>query len=104
MNKQKGIEFTNGSLGNGIISRYRFIISSKEKNKNFKTYVLIGDGECNEGSIWEAAMSAPHFKLDNLIAILDNNNFQQTGSCSEILDTGSLKKKSGKLFGWETVE
>lgn len=103
MNKQKGIEFTNGSLGMGLSVGIGLSLAAKKKNKNFKTYVLIGDGECNEGSIWEAAMSAPHFKLDNLIAILDNNNFQQTGSCSEILDTGSLKEK-WETFGWETVE
>ena len=103
MNKQKGIEFTNGSLGMGLSVGIGLSLAAKKKNKNFKTYVLIGDGECNEGSIWEAAMSAPHFKLDNLIAILDNNNFQQTGSCSEILDMGSLKEK-WEAFGWETVE
>ena len=103
MNKRKGIEFTNGSLGMGLSVGIGLSLAAKKKNKNFKTYVLIGDGECNEGSIWEAAMSAPHFKLDNLVAILDNNKFQQTGACSEILDTGSLKDK-WKSFGWETVE
>jgi transketolase len=55
--------------------------------KSTNVYVVIGDGECNEGSIWEAAMSAPHFELNNLIVILDNNSYQQTGHNNEIMNT-----------------
>ena len=62
---------------------------------------MIGDGECNEGSIWEAAMAATHFKLDNLNVIIDNNNFQQTGSNDEIMSLSSLKNKWSS-FGWNT--
>jgi len=103
MNRKKGIEFTNGSLGMGLSVGIGVAIAAKKKNKSYKVFVLIGDGECNEGSIWEAAMSAPHFKLDNIIAILDKNNFQQTGSNIEILNTDSLNKK-WTSFGWEVVE
>jgi len=78
-------------------------IAAKKKNKTHKIFVLIGDGECNEGSVWEAAMSAPHFKLDNIIAIIDKNNFQQTGSSVEILNTNSLNKK-WTSFGWDVSE
>ena len=63
---------------------------------------MIGDGECNEGSVWEAAMSAPHFKINNLTAILDNNKLQQTGSNMEIMSTESLENK-WKSFGWEVL-
>jgi len=103
MNLKKGIEFTNGSLGMGLSVGVGIAIAAKKKSKNHKIFILIGDGECNEGSIWEAAMSAPHFNLDNIVAILDKNNFQQTGSNIEILDTASLSKK-WLSFGWEVIE
>jgi len=103
MNRKKGIEFTNGSLGMGLSVGIGVAIAAKKKNKSFKIFVLIGDGECNEGSVWEAAMSAPHFKLDNIIAIIDKNNFQQTGSNVEILNTDSLNKK-WTSFGWDVIE
>ena len=64
---------------------------------------MLGDCECNEGSVWEGAMAAPNFKLDNLHVIIDRNNFQQTGSNKEIMDLGDLKKK-WISFGWETIE
>ena len=103
MNRKKGIEFTNGSLGMGLSVGIGVAIASKKKNKTNRIFVLIGDGECNEGSVWEGAMSAPHFKLDNITAIIDKNNFQQTGSNIEILNTDSLNKK-WTSFGWEVSE
>ena len=63
----------------------------------------MGDGECNEGSLWEAAMSASHYQLNNLIGIVDKNNFQQTGSNSEIMSVGDLPSK-WKSFGWDVLE
>ena len=63
--------------------------------------MIVGDGECNEGSVWEAAMAAPNFKLNNLYVIIDNNGFQQTGSNKDIMDTGDLTKK-WESFGWYT--
>ena len=63
--------------------------------------MIVGDGECNEGSVWEAAMAAPNFKLNNLYVIIDNNSFQQTGSNKDIMDTGDLTKK-WESFGWYT--
>ena len=64
---------------------------------------MLGDGECNEGSVWEAAMLANHLKISNLTAILDNNGFQQTGTNKDILQTNSLLKMWSS-FGWETIE
>tara|TARA_B100001057_G_scaffold473276_1_gene537546 strand:- start:15767 stop:16591 length:825 start_codon:yes stop_codon:yes gene_type:complete len=102
LNKDKGIEFSNGSLGMGLSLGVGVAISLKKKNSKSNVYVLIGDGECNEGSIWEAAMSASHFNLQNLTAILDNNNLQQTGSNNEIMSTKSLNLKWSS-FGWEVI-
>ena len=85
------------SLGIGVA------LASKKKKKNFNVYVIVGDGECNEGSIWEAAMAAPNFNLDNLYVIIDKNNFQQTGSNQEIMNLKNLKDKWSS-FGWHTSE
>ena len=103
INRDLGIEFSNGSLGMGLSLGIGVAISSKRKKKNFNVYVIIGDGECNEGSIWEGAMAAPNFNLDNLYVIIDKNNFQQTGSNKEIMNVGNLKDKWSS-FGWHTVE
>ena len=100
-NKKLGIEFSNGSLGMGLINWNRTCYILKKKNKN-NVYVIFGDGECNEGSVWEAAMSTPKFKLDNLNVIIDKNNFQQTGSKR---NNGSWKfSEKWKSFGWDVSE
>ena len=103
MNRSKGIEFSNGSLGMGLSLGIGVAIAGKRKNIDYKVYVLMGDGECNEGSVWEAAMAGPHYKLDNLVAILDKNNLQQTGTNSEIMSVGDLVSK-WKSFGWQVFE
>jgi len=103
INRKLGIDFSNGSLGMGLSLGIGVAISSKKKKKNFNIYVIIGDGECNEGSIWEAAMAAPNFRLNNLYAIVDKNNFQQTGSNKEIMNVENLKDKWSS-FGWHTTE
>jgi len=103
INKNLGIDFSNGSLGMGLSLGIGVAISSKKKKKNFNVYVVVGDGECNEGSIWEAAMAAPNFKPDNLYVIIDKNNFQQTGSNKEIMNVENLKDKWSS-FGWYTDE
>ena len=103
INRNLGIDFSNGSLGMGLSLGIGVAISSKKKKKNFNVYVIVGDGECNEGSIWEGAMAAPNFNLDNLYVIIDKNNFQQTGSNKEIMNVGNLKDKWSS-FGWHTVE
>tara|TARA_B100001123_G_scaffold434516_1_gene561202 strand:+ start:446 stop:1270 length:825 start_codon:yes stop_codon:yes gene_type:complete len=103
MNRSKGIEFSNGSLGMGLSLGVGVALSGKRKKNKYKVYVLMGDGECNEGSVWEAAMAAPHYKLNNIVAILDRNNFQQTGLNNDIMSVGDLGEK-WKSFGWEVYE
>ncbi len=103
MNVSKGIEFSTGSLGHGLSLGVGSALALKQKKNNTsKIYVLMGDGECDEGSIWEAAMSAFHFKLDNIILIIDKNNLQLDGSIETIMNQGSLEDK-WKSFGWNTL-
>ena len=103
INKLSGIEFSTGSLGMGLSLGDGVALAAKRKRKNYKTYVILGDGECNEGSIWESILSANQFKLDNITIIIDRNNFQQTGQNSSIMDLKNLKSKF-KSFGCETIE
>ena len=103
INRGKGIEFSNGSLGMGLSVGVGVALAGKKRNSNYKVYVLMGDGECNEGSVWEAAMAARQFKLDNIVAIIDRNCFQLGGPNSEIMCCGDLAGK-WRSFGWETIE
>jgi len=103
INRKLGIDFSNGSLGMGLSIGIGVAISLIKKNKSNDVFVVLGDGECNEGSVWEAAMAAPNLNLPNLYAIIDKNNFQQTGTNKEIMDTESLIKKWSS-FGWDTTE
>jgi transketolase len=103
INKNKGIEFSNGSLGMGLSLGIGVAIAAKKNKKKHKIFVLIGDGECNEGSVWEASMAASHFKLNNLTAILDKNNLQQTGRNENIMSTKKLDDK-WRSFNWEVIE
>ena len=102
-NKKLGIEISTGSLGMGLSIGVGCALAGKlDKNDKF-IYVILGDGELNEGVIWEAAMSANHFKLDNLIVIVDRNGIQSDGSTEEIMSLEPLAEK-WKSFGWEVIE
>lgn len=103
INRKKGIEFSTGSLGMGLGLGIGQAISMKIRNINKKVFVLIGDGECNEGSVWEAAMAAPNFNLENLYVIIDKNNFQQTGSNKQIMSVDNLRSK-WESFNWYSRE
>jgi transketolase len=103
INKSKGIEFTNGSLGMGLSVAIGNAIAIKKLNLSSSCYVLLGDGECNEGSVWEAIMSAAHFKLGNVKVIVDRNHLQQTGASENVMNLGSLATKFS-AFGWEVCE
>jgi len=103
MNRAKGIEFSSGSLGMGMSLGTGVAIAAKRRGQDHRCFVIIGDGESNEGSNWEAAMAAPHHKLDNLVIILDRNRHQQTGSNAEILDVGDAGEKF-RAFGWHVEE
>jgi len=100
-NKKIGIDFSTGSLGMGLSLGVGVAISLKKKKINKKVFVILGDGECNEGSVWEAAMAASKFNLDNLVVIVDKNNFQQTGTTLDIMPNEKLEAK-WKSFGWNT--
>ncbi|MBT4987022.1 MAG: transketolase [Proteobacteria bacterium] len=99
MNLSLGIESSNGSLGQGLSMAVGLALAAKRKSKKHNVYVLLGNGECNEGSVWEAVMSAAHFNLDNLIAIVDNNGFQNDGDSEGILSAGDIGNKWNS-FGW----
>ncbi|WP_256703249.1 transketolase [Paenibacillus peoriae] len=103
MNLEKGIECSSGSLGLGLSFAAGMALSAKKRGRSYQSYVLLGDGECNEGTIWEAAMSAAHFKLNNLIAIVDDNKMQSDGASKDVLDMQGFPNK-WKSFGWETIE
>ena len=102
-NMDLGIEFSNGSLGMGMSLAIGVALALKKKKKKNNIFVIMGDGECNEGSVWEALMAAPNFNLSNITLIIDRNNFQQTGSNKSIMDLGNLKDKI-ESFGWNTTE
>lgn len=102
-NVRKGIEFSGGSLGLGMTYAVGVALACKSKKLNNSIYVLLGDGECNEGVIWEAAMSASNFKLDNLVVIVDENGIQSDGFTKEVMFAGSLKEKFAS-FGFKSLE
>lgn len=104
INLKKGIEFSSGSLGQGLSLGVGTCLALKRKN-NFKSkvFVLVGDGECDEGSIWEAAASASHYKLNNLVVIVDKNGLQYDGETKDILSMESMVDK-WRAFGWDAVE
>lgn len=102
-NPDIGIEISTGSLGMGLSIGVGCALAAKLDNHERLIYILLGDGELNEGSIWEAAMAASHYKLDNLIAIIDRNGIQNDGSTEEIMALEPLAEK-WKAFGWEVIE
>jgi transketolase len=97
-----GIELSAGSLGQGLSVAVGLALSAKMDNKTWKVYSIHGDGEIQEGSIWEAAMSASFYKLDNLIALIDRNGVQIDGRTSEVMELEPLADK-WKSFGWNVV-
>ncbi|MBZ4645920.1 MAG: transketolase [Petroclostridium sp.] len=100
--KTRGVELSTGPLGLGLPAGLGMALGAKLNQKDFYTYVLLGDGEIQEGIVWEAAMSAAKFKADNLIAILDNNNVQLDGTVDEIMPMGDIGAK-WKAFGWNVI-
>ena len=98
-----GVEATTGSLGQGLSLGLGHVLGGRLDGKKFRVYVLLGDGECEAGQIWEAAMAAAHFKAGNLVAILDYNKFQETGPISREIGLEPLVDK-WKSFGWTVHE
>ena len=97
-----GIEFPTGSLGHGLPVGQGMAHIARLDKKDYRVFVMLGDGESAEGSVWEAIMSAAHHKLDNLIVIVDRNGLQVNGKTSEIMNTDPLEEKY-KSFGWEVT-
>jgi transketolase len=98
-----GVEHSAGSLGHGLSVAVGLALASKLDERPWKVFCILGDGETMEGSVWEAMMSAAHFKLDNLTAIIDRNQLAQEGTTAEIMDLEPLVQKAS-AFGWQTVE
>jgi transketolase len=100
--KVKGIEFNTGALGHGLSISAGIALAGKKDGATYRVFTLMGDGELAEGSNWEAAMLAAHYKLDNLVAILDHNTLQITGRNTEVCNPEPIDGKF-KAFGWDVV-
>ncbi|MCK5856504.1 MAG: transketolase [Bacteroidales bacterium] len=98
-----GLELSAGSLGQGLSVAIGMALIAKLDKKNWCTFCILGDGELQEGSVWEAAMSAAHYKLDNLIALVDRNKVQIDGDTESVMKLEPLKKK-WESFGWHVLE
>jgi len=98
-----GVEFTSGSLGQGLSFGIGHVLARFQNGQDYWTYVLMGDGECEAGQVWEAAMSAAHLKVNQLVAIVDHNKYQQTGPISREMSLAPFVDK-WKSFGWHTEE
>ena len=92
-----------GSLGQGISAAVGMALAGKMDNSDYRVYAMLGDGEIEEGQVWEAAMFAAHYKLDNLVAIVDNNGLQIDGPIDEVMSPYSISDKF-KAFGWHVIE
>jgi len=103
MRKTPGIDMTAGSLGHGLSAGLGMALSGKLQQKDYHVFVIIGDGESQEGSIWEASMAAPNFKLDNLTAILDYNHLQNDYSVDDIMPIHPAVDK-WQAFGWHVLD
>jgi len=103
MRKTPGIDMTAGSLGHGLSAGLGMALSGKLQQKDYHVFVIIGDGESQEGSIWEASMAAPNFKLDNLTAILDYNHLQNDYSVDDIMPIHPAVDK-WRAFGWHVLD
>ena len=98
-----GVDMSSGSLGQGISAAVGMALSAKLSNESYRVYTLLGDGEIQEGQVWEAAMCAGFYKADNLIAFVDNNNLQLDGSLEEVMSPYPIGDKF-KAFGWNVIE
>ncbi|MCU0641533.1 MAG: transketolase [Candidatus Margulisbacteria bacterium] len=97
-----GIEMSTGSLGQGLSTANGMALAARLDRKSWRVYCLLGDGECQEGQVWEAAMTAAHYKLDNLTAIVDHNKFQIDGCLEDIKDPRPFADK-WRAFGWNVL-
>ena len=99
-----GIEASTGSLGQGLSIGFGHALAARVDGRDYQVYVMIGDGEADEGQIWEAAMAAAKYKVGNLTAILDYNKFQQTGAVQDVMPTLEPLVEKWMAFGWHVTE
>ncbi|MBI4283243.1 MAG: transketolase [Chloroflexi bacterium] len=98
-----GVEMSAGSLGQGLSFAIGVALAGRLNLQEYRVYALLGDGECNEGQVWEAAMAAAHFRLDTLVAIVDNNGLQIDGWNRDVMNLAPFNEK-WQAFGWQVVE
>jgi transketolase len=98
-----GVEMPTGALGHGLAIGVGMALAAKRDSASYRTFVLMGDGELAEGSVWEAAMAASHYGLDNLVGIVDGNGLQISGKVDEVMRQSPLTER-WRAFGWEVVE
>lgn len=98
-----GVDMSTGSLGQGLSVANGMALAAKLDKKDHKIFVILGDGEVQEGQVWEAAMSSAHYKLDNVIAILDHNGLQIDGSNDEVMSVSPIDEKFA-AFGWKVIK
>lgn len=103
MHKTPGIDMSTGSLGQGFSSSLGQALGARLLGKSSRVYCMIGDGECQEGQVWEAAMAAPHLKLDNLTVFMDHNGLQLAGRIADFMPLDPLADK-WRAFGWHVIE
>lgn len=102
MNDLSGVDMSTGSLGQGISAAVGMALAGKLDNKDYRVFALLGDGELEEGQVWEASMSAAHYKLDNLTIFVDFNGLQIDGDIHEVMNPSPIDKKF-EAFGWKTI-
>ena len=102
MNDTPGVEMSTGSLGQGISAACGMALAAKVKGEDSRVYTILGDGEIEEGQVWEASMFAAQYKLDNLVAIIDNNNLQIDGPITEVMSSYPITDKF-TAFGWNVI-
>ena len=102
MNTVPGVDMSTGSLGQGISVAVGMALGAKHQNKDFRVYTLLGDGEIQEGQVWEACMAAAHYKLDNLVVIVDNNGLQIDGNIADVMSPYPIFDKL-VAFGFHTI-
>lgn len=98
-----GVEFSTGSLGHGLSVAAGMAYGAKKDQKNHNVFVILGDGECDEGSVWEAALMANHYRLNNLVAVIDHNKMQSLDFCENTIELSPFADK-WKAFGWNVID
>lgn len=98
-----GVDFSTGSLGHGLPVAAGMAMAAKKDGKNYKAFAVLGDGECDEGSVWEAALVANHYQLDNLIAVVDHNKMQSLDYCENTIKLSPFADK-WRAFGWNVYD